>query len=144
LAVNDEGLGDILGRLFQRLGELIAANQGLLVAGLLIFAWSAYWLWGVNWQRAWQVLGQGAWVPLVLLLIMAALVWSRLAPGDCECLGFTTVPNFWWQLGGVGALTAWTLFLGWVQGYFGWQPPELDLEPPAPADHGHGDGHAHH
>ena len=33
------------------------------------------------------------------------------------------------------------LFCGWLQGYFGWSPQEISLEPPAP-EHGH--AHAHH
>jgi hypothetical protein len=77
-------------------------------------------------------------VPLVLILVVSALVWSQLAPSDCSCLGFITVPNFWWQLGGVGLLAAVTLFCGWLQGVFGWTPAEVELEPPMPAGHGHG------
>jgi hypothetical protein len=153
----EESLGEILGKLVWKLRELILGPHGLLAAGLvlagwatyalgglgallLLAAWTAYWLWGVNWQRTWQFLAQGAWVPLVLLLVMAAIVWSQLAPGPCECLG-TRLDNFWWQLGAVAALLCWTLFLGWVQGFFGWTPPEIDLEPPAHTEAGHGHGH---
>jgi hypothetical protein len=78
----------------------------------------------------------------VLLIFSAALVWSRIAPSDCSCLGFVTVANFWWQLGGIGLLAALTLFCGWVQGYFGWAPAEIELEPAADAGHGH--SHEHH
>jgi hypothetical protein len=108
---------------------------------LLLLGWLAWWLWGVNWKQAWLVLGQGAWLPLLLLLITTALVWSQLAPSDCTCLGFVTVPNFWWQLGGVGLLLAVTLFCGWLQRVFGWGPAEINLDPPEASSAQHGHGH---
>jgi hypothetical protein len=106
-------------------------------------AWFAWWLWGVNWSRAWQVLRGGAWVPLVLLGVLGALAWSELAPGECTCVGFVRLSNFWWQLGAVGLLAALTLFCGWIQGRVGWGPAEMNLDPPelAHADAGHGHGH---
>lgn len=118
-------------------GELVllVARNGLLVAFV------AWWLLGVNWRKAWRYLADGAWVPVVLLLVVSALVWSRLAPGECDCLGFMKVPNFWWQLGYVGMLAAIALFCGWLQGVFGWTPAEVDLEPPADTGHGHHHGH---
>jgi hypothetical protein len=107
---------------------------------LLIVPWLAWWLWGVNWKRAWAVLAEGAWLPILLIMVIAALVWSALAPSDCTCLGVFKVPNFWWQLGAVSLLAALTLFCGWLQGVFGWIPVEVSLEPPAApaAEHGHG------
>lgn len=111
----------------------------------LLIVWVAWWLGGVNWKKAWQVLGEGGWVPAVLLLVLTALVWSQLAPADCSCLGFVTVPNFWWQLGEVGLIASIALFCGWLQGYFGWYPHEVSLEPPPPAyGNGHAHGPAHH
>lgn len=106
----------------------------------LLIVWLAWWLWGVNWKKAWPVLAQGAWLPVLLLVVVASLVWSELAPSNCTCLGFTTVPNFWWQLGAVGLLVAVTLLCGWLQGVFGWEPAEINLEPPHPGEiptHGH-------
>jgi hypothetical protein len=105
---------------------------------LLLIAWLAWWLGGVNWNTAWAVLAEGAWLPVILIMIVGALVWSQIAPSDCACLGFITVPNFWWQLGGVSLLVAITLFCGWLQGVFGWTPVAVSLEPPEPtAEHGH-------
>jgi hypothetical protein len=117
------------------LSRLFAVLLQLLPAGL----WCAWWLWAVNWKKTWPVLARGAWVPVVLLMLVAAGVWSRLAPGPYSGLGVVTIPNFWWQLGGVGALAAAALFCGYLQGYFGWEPAEIDLELPAPAH-----GHDHH
>jgi hypothetical protein len=119
------------------LGRVFATLLYLLPVGL----WWAWWLWAVNWTKAWPVLAQGAWAPVVLLMLMATMVWSRIAPTPCDCLGFVTVPNGWWQLGSVCALVATALFCGWVQGYFGWTPTEVSVQPPPAA---HGDGHAPH
>jgi hypothetical protein len=108
---------------------------------LLLIAWLAWWLWGVNWKNVWPVLAEGAWLPVLLIMIVAALVWSEIAPSDCTCLGFVTVPNFWWQLGGVGLLAAITLLCGWLQAVFGWSPAEVSLAPTAAPvlehEHGH-------
>lgn len=114
-------------------GELL----GLLLMWSLLVAWVAWWLLGVNWKKAWAVLAEGAWAPLVLVGVAGALAWSQMAPSSCSCLGFVAVPNFWWQLGAVGLLAAATLFCGWLQGVLGWAPAEIDIEPPQPADQGH-------
>lgn len=137
---------DILVTLWQLVLVLVQLLIQLLALGLhysLLIAWLAWWLGAVNWTKLWPVLAQGAWAPVVLIMIVSAFVWSQIAPSACDCLAVVRVPNFWWQLGGVGLLGASALFCGWLQGMFGWQPPELNLEPPAPG-HDHHHGHAHH
>lgn len=129
-----------LWRLVVDLGTLAVDLLQLVGAWWLLIAWLAWWLLAANWHRIWPVLGRGAWAPLVLLLVVSALVWSRIAPSQCNCLGFP-VANFWWQLGAVGLLACVTFFCGWLQGILGWTPPEINLEPPAHAEHGHGHGH---
>ena len=119
-------------------GELL---QFVLAWGLLI-VWLAWWLWGVNWKKAWPVLAQGAWLPALLVLVATALAWSQIYPSECTCLGFVTVPNFWWQLGEASLLAAVTLLCGWLQGVLGWTPAEISLVPPAPDADVH--GYAHH
>jgi hypothetical protein len=105
---------------------------------LIPFAlWCAWWLWGVNWKKTWPVLAAGGWVPAVLLMLVTTLVWSHVDQTPLP-LGAVAIPNVWWQLCGVCALAAVALFCGWLQGYFGWTPPEISLEPPA--EH---DDHAH-
>ncbi len=124
-------LWQALGQLFTSLGNVLAGWQPYLAAIVLLIAWIAWWLWGVNWPRAWAFLAEGAWVPLVLLMIVAALVWSRIAPW--------TRFNFWGQLGGVTLLVLLALFCGWLQGVMHWMPTDVPLEPPAVGhDHGHG------
>src|SRR5947207_1916173 len=99
---------DQLAGVFQSLWQIVLALGSLGVELLalaltwsLLIAWVAWWLLAVNWTKAWPVLARGAWAPLVLVLVVSALVWSRISPGDCGCLGFVTIANFWWQLGAV-------------------------------------------
>jgi hypothetical protein len=110
---------------------------GELVGVLL---WCLFWLCAVNWKRAWTVLAQGGWAPVVLLDLVAALAWSGIAPAPFDLDGSFHLPNFWWQLLVVVCLTLLALFFGWLQGVLGWAPAEVSLEPPA-VHHGH---HAHH
>ncbi|OAI41879.1 hypothetical protein AYO40_02205 [Planctomycetaceae bacterium SCGC AG-212-D15] len=133
-----KGLGTALVDTLSRNAEALKV-WGLLV--LAAIAWVAWWLCAVNWKKVWPVLAHGAWMPGVLALVMTALVWSQIEPADCACLGFTTLPNFWWQLMVVFFLAASALFCGWLQGYFGWTPPEVSFEPVGAAGHGHHHGH---
>jgi hypothetical protein len=92
--------------------------------------WIVLWLWAVNWRTLWPVLARGAWAPAVLLFLMGAVVWSRLAPG-----------HFAWQWGIVAALAALALFCGWLQGRMHWTPAEVSVDPPVVSDEGHGHSH---
>ena len=130
---------------FEHHVSLAARLVELLRLGLvwsLLLAWVAWWTFAVDWKKTWKVLAQGAWVPLVLLAVTGAFVWSRIEPGKWNLLNVVAVPNFWWQLLAVGLLVGLTLFCGWLQGVFGWTPAEVSLEPPATA--GHDPHHAHH
>src|SRR6266404_2784003 len=104
------------------LSQLLAE---LLVVGL----WCVWWLWAVDWRKVWPILARGAWTPAVLLMVGSAYAWSRIAPGECGCLGFVTIPNFWWQFGDVCGLAALALICGWLQGYLGWAPHEYAIKP---------------
>jgi hypothetical protein len=121
----------------QNLLQLIVVLWNLLVELLtlglhwsLLIAWIAWWLCAVNWSKLWPVLAKGAWAPVVLIMVIAALAWSCIAPSE-------RYPNFWWQLGSVSLLGALTLFCGWLQGVFGWQPAEINLHPPVVTVHAH-------
>ncbi len=105
---------------------------------LLLAIWVLIFLCAVNWAKMGPVLRQGGWAPALLLLAMAALVWSRLAPSQRILFGFAVVPNFWWQLGGIALLACLALFCGWLQTYLGFRVPEISTEPAAPASHDHG------
>jgi hypothetical protein len=121
------------------LGTLVWELVTLLAPWALLIAWVAWWLFAVNWRRTWAFLAEGAWAPVILLTVLAAHVWASLAPGRVTLFGILAVPNFWWQLGGVCLVVALTLFCGWLQTVLGWQPSEINLEPPPAAD-----THAHH
>ena len=113
----------------------------ILIALLPGAVWVAWWLGAVNWKKLWPVLAGGAWAPAVLLLLLAAVVWSRVAPGPLPLLGLGTLPNFVGQLVCVTALAGVALFCGWLQGRLGWRPAEVSVEPPAAESDGHT---AHH
>jgi hypothetical protein len=128
-------------RIFSDLGTLLKPLWNLVTGWLLLIIWMAWFLWGVNWNKAWRVLALGAWVPLLLAMIAGAMVWSQIAPGECTCLGFITIPNFWYQLGEVGLLVGIAMLCGWIQILAGWAPADITLDPPASAGHDHGHGH---
>jgi hypothetical protein len=103
----------------------------LLPVGVLI----AVCLWAVNWRRGWPVLGEGGWVPLVLIGLMAAVVWAQVFPGPALVFGFIPLPSGVWHLGAVVLLICIALACGWLQTYCGWYPPEIAFDPPPPIPH---------
>jgi len=111
------------------------------VGWLLLAAWGAWWLWGVSWKNLWPVLRQGGWAPLGLLTFIAALAWACVFPGGGLFLGMIPIGSFGWHLAYVALAVGLALFCGWLQGFFHWTPPEIELEPPPTHDHSH--GHAH-
>jgi len=122
---------------------LIVEIGALALRNVLLIAWVAWWLWGVNWNKAWAVLTRGGWVVVVLLTVLAAMAWAAIFPSTYEVFGLFQVANFWWQLAAVTVIVLLALFCGWVQGVFGWAPAEIELEPPVPHHDAH-HGHAHH
>lgn len=123
------------------LGSLLWALLRLVGHWLLLIAWVAWWLRAANWRKIWPALGEGAWAPVLLLGVLAALVWSQVAPTAYPLSPALALPNFWWQLGAVGLIAGLALFCGWLQGVFGWTPPEVRVEPTVHADHTHGHEH---
>jgi hypothetical protein len=132
---------ETLVQLVSTLGVLIVEVGALALSHALLIAWVAWWLWGVNWNKAWGVLATGGWMVVALLTVLAALVWSALAPGSCDVLGIFVLSNFWWQLGATALLVGLALFCGFVQGQMGWAPAEISFDPPEPAHNAH---HGHH
>ena len=114
----------------------------VLKVGLLVL-FVAWWLWGVDWRTGWPVLATGGWMPLVLVGIMAALVWSRISPSTAILFGFVAIPNLLWQLSTVGLLIGLILFCGWLQTRYGWYPPAISFEPPPPSHDPHASHDAH-
>jgi hypothetical protein len=106
---------------------------------VVLFVWC---LWAVNWRKAWPILAEGGWVPLVLIAVMAAVVWSLVFPSNVIVFGFIPVANGLWQGGAVAVLTCMVLACAWLQTRAAWYPPDISLEPPPAAplhDHGHHD-----
>ncbi|MSQ94473.1 MAG: hypothetical protein EXR98_07945 [Gemmataceae bacterium] len=124
--------------LFHTLGTLVIQLASLGFHWLLWIVWAAWCLWGINWKKTRHFLACGAWAPAVLLLLLIAIVWSRIDARPCASCG---LPNFWWQLGYVSMFAGIAMFCGWLQTVLHWTPHDINLDPPA---HGHDHGHAHH
>src|SRR5947209_3448880 len=122
--------------LFVVLGRLIAELLAFGLHWLLLIFWMAWWLAAVNWKKAWPVLAMGGWIPLTLLTIVGAFVWSQVVPSTPTFLG-GVLPNFWWQFLACGVIVGSALFAGWLQGVLGWSPVEVNLEPAPHAEHDH-------
>jgi hypothetical protein len=137
-------LGNTLLQLVQVLFTLVSDLVTLAARWLLVIVWVAWWLWFVDWRKLWPTLAAGSWAPFLLLSVLAAIAWACIAPGPLTLAGFV-FPNFLWKLGAVMLLFCVALFCGWLQMVYRWHPPEIELEPPPAADHGHHDhGHGHH
>jgi hypothetical protein len=142
-ALPEPGIWLTLTILFKTLVLLVTQLASLGFHWLLWIVWAAWCLGGINWKKTRHVLAIGGWAPALLLVLLSAIVWSRLDARSCDCLGFVTLPNFWWQLGYVSMLAAIAMFCGWLQSVLHWTPHEIHLDPPAHG-HDHGHGHAHH
>ena len=120
------------------LNQTLEVLVALLPGGVL-----AVWcIWAVNWKKTWPVLAVGGWIPLVLVLLMTAKVWSLIDRRPLTIAG-VTLHNYWWQLGATGILAGFALFCGYLQGQWNCEPESISLDPPdSHDDHGH-DGHGH-
>ncbi len=123
------------------LHALAQQAPAVLAALLPLVLWGLFWLLAVNWRKAWPVLAEGGWAPVVLLGVTATLVWSRLVPSSGSFFGLAAVPNFWWQLAAVAGIIGAALLGGWLQGLIGWVPLEVDVGPPPGAADLHGHEH---
>ena len=70
-----EGLGQQLLMVLSRMLEKLIQDA---LGWSLVIAWLAWCLFGINWKKAWGVLAQGAWAPLVLAMVLVALAWSQM------------------------------------------------------------------
>jgi hypothetical protein len=125
-------------------GTLLVLMLGWIARWSLAIAWFAWWLWGVDWAKVWSILRRGAWVAVVLAMLVGAMVWAELDPGSRDFLGVFPIANFWWQLGGVSLLVGLTLCCGWLQSVFNWQPAPISIEPSEVSGNGHAVESAHH
>lgn len=136
-----------------------------LTATLVPYAlWFIFCLFAINWRKMWPTLAEGAWAPLVLLIGLVAVVWSRIQPSHWTIVPGLAIPNLWWQAIALSLIAGLGLFAGWLQIKYGLTPFDVPInvavehpghghghdaapEPPPPGlgrasdDHGH---HAHH
>src|SRR6516164_4816245 len=113
-------------QLFSILGQLLAPLIQSAVSWLLLLVWIAWWLWAVNWKKVWPVLAQGGWMVVALLIVVAALVWSEMAPNTGYVFGGLLVGSaFLRHLILVSILALVALACGWLQGMLGWEPAEI-------------------
>jgi hypothetical protein len=124
-------LVNLIVEIVANLGALLWVLLGWLAHWWVGVAWFVWWLWGVDWTRVWPVLARGGWVVVALLVVIAALAWSQIAPEGSP--GLFAFSNFWWHLAVVGALAALTLFCGWLQMIFRWEPEPTALDEAAEA-----------
>lgn len=113
------------------LASIVVQLLYLTLQNLLLVVYVAWALLAVNWPKVWPTLKAGAWAPLVLIVLIAAMVWTFLEPMGPW--------GYWWHLGGVSLIVAGAFFCGWLQVLLGWTPPDLSFEPnlEAHGDHGH-------
>jgi len=123
--------------------EWVNEEPARLFAVLPWTLWCVWWLFAVDWRKAWPMLAAGGWVPAVLLLVMASMAWAMIDARPYNCLGVLIVPNGWWQLGCLSMLAALALICGWLQDHFAWAPPEICIEPPPEAHEREHNAHLH-
>jgi hypothetical protein len=138
--IQDPSIWQTLHVLLQTLGILVVQLSSLGLHWLLWILWAAWWLGAVNAKKTRHFLAVGGWAPSLLLILLTAIVWSRLDARPSACLG---LPNFWWQLVYVCGLAASAMLCGWLQSVLHWTPREINLDPPA-STHDASHGHAHH
>jgi len=139
--IQDPTIWHTLTVLISTLFTLVMQLASLGFHWLVWIVWIAVCLWGINWKKTRHVLAVGGWAPALLLILLVAIVWSRLVMSRGP--SFIPLPNFWWQLIYVTGLAGMAMICGWLQTVFHWTPHDINLDPPAPA-HGDGHGHAHH
>jgi hypothetical protein len=94
----------------------------LIVAGrtlwpyAALFAWIAFWLLAVNWEKLYQVFWSGGWVGLTLLALSFVFIWGVVAPPETthNILGLE-VSNFVGKFVKVAALVTIAFLCGAVQ-----------------------------
>src|SRR2546425_80601 len=126
----------LLWQLVVNLFQLLASVLALAAQWWFVIVWIAWWTFAVDWRKVRPVMSQAAWAPVILLVLLIALAWSRINPVEFSW-GIVVLPNFWWQLIAVIMIVVLTLLCGVLQDALGFTPAQIDLEPPAPQDSDH-------
>ncbi len=78
-----EALLDSLLQLVEALWSTFLVVGTLLLPWTPLFAWIAFWTFGVNWVSLRRIIvHQGGWLGLVLLWFVMVLVWGTVAPPE--------------------------------------------------------------
>lgn len=137
-----EALFDSLLQLVEALWALLLSVGSLLLPWTPLFAWIAFWTFGVNWVRLRHIIWhQGGLLGIVLVWFTMILVWGTVAPpedGYHHLLGLT-LSNYFGKMVYVTALFCIMFLCGSVQlsgCCAGWtpaqeEPVELDAHTPA-------------
>jgi len=138
-----------LADLLLALKDVVVSLGFLLLPWIPLFAWVAFWTFGVNWTQLRDVLRKGGWIGVVLIGLVAVLVWGSVWPparGHYDLLGLR-ISNFVGKTVYVSGLICLMLLSGSVQlsgACNRWLcfPEDTPEDDHAHGDHGHGD-HAH-
>ena len=146
-----DALFDLFSSLVNVLWSLLDVVVNLLrviLPWLPLLGWVGFWIFAVNWAKAFPILRRGGFIGVVLLMFVAVLVWAAVAPPDNGkhlMLGLS-VDNPSGKFIYVTMLTCIALLCGSAQlsGSFG-RLGEFPEEPAADDDvHAHNDqGHGH-
>lgn len=112
-----------LTNVFWSLLDVVIALVNVILPWLPLLAWIAFWSLAVNWVRTWDVLRNGGFIGVLLLMFVSVLVWGAVAPppeGSHFLFGLS-VSNYAGKFIYVTMLTCIALLCGSVQmsGTFG-------------------------
>lgn len=102
--------------LLESLWDLILVSGRGVYPYLPLFAWIAFWLLAVNWEKLYPVFWSGGWVGITLLVIATVFLWGILAPPETthNILGLE-VSNYIGKFLKVAALVVIAFLCGTVQ-----------------------------
>jgi hypothetical protein len=127
--------------------DVLVSLLRIILPWLPLLAWIGFWLFAVNWSKAFPILRRGGAIGVLLAMFIAVLVWGSVAPpeGGTHSLLGLAVSNYAGKFMYVTMLACMALLCGSVQmsGALG-RLAEFP-EPVADDHHGHGhDGHHQH
>jgi len=62
--------------------DLLAALLSVAIPWTPLAAWTAFWMFAVNWVKLREVLAKGGWIGLALVAAVMVLAWGSISPGN--------------------------------------------------------------